>query len=59
MRKPAQQAALWHHGGNLRQSRHYAYYLARQLKARLENLPTPVYGLQPVRHLSRLCITQK
>ncbi|WP_234186244.1 NAD(P)/FAD-dependent oxidoreductase [Shinella sp. NM-101] len=50
MWKPTQQAALWFHGGNLHQSRHYSQYLALQLKARLENLPTPVYGLQPVHH---------
>ncbi|MGB3874942.1 MAG: NAD(P)/FAD-dependent oxidoreductase [Shinella zoogloeoides] len=50
MWKPTQQAALWFHGGNLHQSRHYSQYLALQLKARLESLPTPVYGLQPVHH---------
>lgn len=34
--------ALWFHGGNLMQSRHYSLYLALQLKARMEGLPTPV-----------------
>ena len=35
MWKPTQQEALWFHGGNLHQSRHYSLYLALQLKARL------------------------
>ena len=52
MWKPTQQEALWFHGGNLHQSRHYSLYLALQLKARYENIPTPVYGLQTVHHLS-------
>jgi len=52
MWKPTHQPALWFHGGNLHQSRHYSLYLALQLKARLEGIPTPVYGLQEVHHLS-------
>lgn len=52
MWKPTQQEALWMHGGNLHQSRHYSLYLALQLKARCEGIPTPVYGLQEVHHLS-------
>jgi len=52
MWKPTQQEALWFHGGNLHQSRHYSLYLSLQLKARMEGLPTPVYGLQEVHHLS-------
>ncbi|MDO9456197.1 NAD(P)/FAD-dependent oxidoreductase [Nocardioides sp.] len=52
MWKPTQQDALWFHGGNLHQSRHYSLYLALQLKARYEGIPTPVYGLQEVHHLS-------
>ena len=51
MWKPTQQQALWFHGGNLHQSRHYSQYLSLQLKARMEGLETPVYGLQPVHHL--------
>ena len=51
MWKPTQQEALWFHGGNLHQSRHYSLYLALQLKARQAGLPTPVYGLQEVHHL--------
>jgi putative flavoprotein involved in K+ transport len=51
MWKPTQQENLWFHGGNLHQSRHYSLYLALQLKARLEGVPTPVYGLQPTHHL--------
>lgn len=52
MWKPTQQENLWFHGGNLHQSRHYSLYLALQLKARFEGIPTPVYGLQEVHHLS-------
>jgi putative flavoprotein involved in K+ transport len=52
MWKPTQQEALWFHGGNLHQSRHYSLYLALQLKARAEGLDTPVYGLQEVHHTS-------
>jgi putative flavoprotein involved in K+ transport len=52
MWKPTQQEALWFHGGNLHQSRHYSLYLALQLKARQAGLPTPVYGLQEVHHQS-------
>ncbi|MET0764862.1 MAG: NAD(P)/FAD-dependent oxidoreductase [Blastococcus sp.] len=50
MWKPTQQEALWFHGGNLHQSRHYSSFLALQLKARYEGIPTPVHGLQPVHH---------
>ncbi|MEV0685710.1 NAD(P)/FAD-dependent oxidoreductase [Nocardia sp. NPDC050378] len=52
MWKPTQQPGLWFHGGNLHQSRHYSLYLALQLKARFEGVPTPVYGKQEVHHLS-------
>lgn len=52
MWKPTQQEALWFHGGNLHQSRHYSQYLSLQLKARMEELETPVYGLQEVHHIS-------
>jgi len=52
MWKPTQQPALWFHGGNLHQSRHYSLYLALQLKARHAGIPTPVYGLAEVHHLS-------
>jgi putative flavoprotein involved in K+ transport len=52
MWKPTQQTALWFHGGNLHQSRHYSQYLSLQLKARMEGIETPVYGLQEVHHLS-------
>jgi putative flavoprotein involved in K+ transport len=50
MWKPTQQEALWFHGGNLHQSRHYSQYLALQMKARMEGIPTPVYRLQEVHH---------
>jgi putative flavoprotein involved in K+ transport len=52
MWKPTQQEALWFHGGNLHQSRHYSQFLSLQLKARMEGIPTPVYGIQKVHHLS-------
>jgi putative flavoprotein involved in K+ transport len=52
MWKPTQQENLWMHGGNLHQSRHYSLCLALQLKARMEGIPTPVYGLAPVHHKS-------
>jgi putative flavoprotein involved in K+ transport len=50
MWRPTQLPALWFHGGNLHQSRHYSLYLALQLKARYEELATPVYALAPVHH---------
>jgi putative flavoprotein involved in K+ transport len=52
MWKPTQVPQLWFHGGNLHQSRHYSQFLALQLKARLENIPTPVYELA-LRHHKR------
>jgi len=53
MWKPTQQEALWFHGGNLHQSRHYSQFLSLQLKARMEGIHTPVYGLQETHHLGR------
>ncbi|MEO8523768.1 MAG: NAD(P)/FAD-dependent oxidoreductase [Caldimonas sp.] len=50
MWKPTQVPQLWVHGGNLHQSRHYSQFLALQLKARMENIPTPVYELAPSHH---------
>ncbi|HEY4163692.1 MAG TPA: NAD(P)/FAD-dependent oxidoreductase, partial [Dongiaceae bacterium] len=52
MWKPTHQPGLWFHGGNLHQSRHYSQFLSLQLKARMEGLPTPVYGTGKVHHLS-------
>jgi putative flavoprotein involved in K+ transport len=52
MWKPTRQEALWFHGGNLHQSRHYSLYLALQLKARAAGIPTPVYALAEVHHTS-------
>jgi putative flavoprotein involved in K+ transport len=52
MWKPTQQQNLWFHGGNLQQSRHYSQFLSLQLKARMERIPTAVYGLAPVHHTS-------
>ena len=51
MWKPTQVENLWFHGGNLMQSRHYSLYLALQLKARMEKIPTPVFFIDPVHHL--------
>lgn len=53
MWKPTQQEALWFHGGNLHQSRHYSQFLSLQIKARMEDLPIKVYGLQEVYHNGR------
>ncbi len=50
MWKPTQQEALWFHGGNLHQSRHYSQFLSLQIKARSEGIDTPVYGLAEVHH---------
>ena len=50
MWKPTQVDQLWIHGGNLHQSRHYSQFLALQLKARMEGIPTPVYRLAPTFH---------
>ena len=52
MWKPTHQEALWFHGGNLHQSRHYSQFLSLQLKARQVDIPTPVWGMRAVRHLS-------
>ena len=51
MWKPTRQDALWFHGGNLHQSRHYSQFLSLQLKARMEGLDTPVYGVPETYHL--------
>ncbi len=47
MWKPTQQEALWFHGGNLHQSRHYSQYLSLQLKARMEGYPPPSTHCNP------------
>ncbi|MEO6854171.1 MAG: NAD(P)/FAD-dependent oxidoreductase [Rhodoferax sp.] len=51
MWKPTAQPQMWFHGGNMHQSRHYSEFLALQLKARMEGILTPVYGMGPVHHL--------
>ncbi|NUB45804.1 NAD(P)/FAD-dependent oxidoreductase [Fertoebacter nigrum] len=51
MWKPTKQPALWFHGGNLHQSRHYSQFLSLQLKARMEGIATPVYGMPETYHL--------
>ena len=50
MWKPTRQPGLWFHGGNLHPSRHYSQFLSLQLKARMEGIPTDVYGLPEVHH---------
>lgn len=50
--KPVQLEALWFHGGNLLQSRHYSQYLSLQLKARHVGLDIPVYSMTKPHHLS-------
>jgi len=52
MWKPTRQPGLWFHGGNLHQSRHYSQFLSLQIKARMEAIPTPVYGMGKVHHLN-------
>ena len=42
--KPLAQEALWLHGGNLHLSRFFSRIVALQIKARMEGIPTPVYG---------------
>jgi len=44
------QEGLWFHGGNLALSRYYSLYLALQLKARMEGIPTPVCKRAEVHH---------
>jgi len=44
MWKPTAIDGMWFHGGNLALSRYYSRFVALQLKARAEGIPTPVYG---------------
>lgn len=43
MYKPTRQEGLWFHGGLIAHARFYSHFLALQLKARMETIPTPVY----------------
>ena len=43
MYKPVAQENLWFQGGNLALSRFFSKFVALQIKARMEGLPTPVY----------------
>src|SRR6266849_3275626 len=52
MWKPTRQPGLWFHGGNLHQSRHYSQFLSLQIKARMEAIPTPIYGMGKVHHVN-------
>jgi putative flavoprotein involved in K+ transport len=52
MWKPTHQPALWFHGGNLHQSRHYSQFPFSQIKAHMEGIATPDYGMGEVHHLS-------
>ena len=47
MYKPTAQEALWFQGGNLALSRFFSKFVALQIKARMEGIPTPVYGAPP------------
>ncbi|WP_112321957.1 NAD(P)-binding domain-containing protein [Oceanibium sediminis] len=47
MWKPTAQEGLWFHGGNLALSRFYSRFVALQLKARQEGIPTPIYEAIP------------
>lgn len=49
---PTQQDDPWSHGGNLARSRHGSQCLSIQLKARMEDVDTPVHGLREVHHTS-------
>lgn len=44
MYKPTVQEALWFQGGNLALQRYFSKFLALQIKARMEGIPTPVHG---------------
>jgi len=44
MWKPTAQPGLWFQGGNLMQCRFHSLHVALQIKARMEGVPTPVYG---------------
>lgn len=46
MWKPTRQEGLWFHGGNLYQCRFFSKLLALQIKARMANIPTPVFVRQ-------------
>lgn len=43
--KPLRQEGLWIQPGNLANARFYSRYTALQIKARMEGIPTPVYGI--------------
>lgn len=43
MYKPVAQENLWFQGGNLALSRFFSKFVALQIKARMEGIPTPVY----------------
>lgn len=54
MWKPVTQEALWFHGSLIAHARAYSKYLAVQLKARMEGIPTPVYGLEDVQEMQEM-----
>jgi len=49
--KPTQQEGLWLQGSLIAHASYYSRFLALQLKARMEGIPTPVYGLQEVHNV--------
>ena len=52
MFKPTAQKGLWFMGGGFAHARIYSHYVALQIKARMEGIPTPVYAMAPVHHRS-------
>ncbi|WP_256837729.1 NAD(P)/FAD-dependent oxidoreductase [Ornithinimicrobium faecis] len=52
MWKPVDQEGLWFHGALIAHARSYSRYLALQLKARMEGMPTPTYRLEEARDSS-------
>ncbi|MEO4001971.1 NAD(P)/FAD-dependent oxidoreductase [Mesorhizobium sp. CAU 1732] len=53
MYKPVAQEGLWFQGGNLALSRFFSKFVALQIKARMERIPTPVYRTPLSRNLDR------
>lgn len=47
MYKPVAQENLWFQGGNLALSRFFSKFVALQIKARMEGIPTPLYQTPP------------
>lgn len=48
MYKPVAHPNLWMQGGNLALQRFFSKFVGLQIKARMEGIPTPVYGAPPI-----------